>query len=107
MSVGYFFTPASTNVDFVSLHLCSHCSERTLSVTTSAMVTLTRIQMQLSVFHLRHTDWTVVFYLADLTSTAFLQIHRRHSLSNDTKVIQIRLYTVVRTAAHRNLKLMW
>src|SRR5699024_2292032 len=59
-----------------------------------------------SVSHLRHADRAVILNLADLAAAALLQIDLGNSLADDTEVIQIRFYTVIRTSADRNLELV-
>jgi hypothetical protein len=47
---------------------------------------------------------TGILNLAVLAAFAFGKINLRYTLADDAKVVEIRLYTVVRTAAYRDLE---
>ena len=70
------------------------------------MITCILIDRDLPVDHFRHMDRAVILDLTYLASPAFLQVDLRHSLTDDPKIIQVRLYAVIRAAAHCDLKFM-
>ena len=76
-SVSHFLTPSSSDVNSVSFRLRIHCAKWAFPHTTSAVITLTSIDPDLSIFHPCHMERAVVFHLADFTAAAPGEIHSR------------------------------
>jgi hypothetical protein len=75
-------------------------------LTATAFVTFSRIDVDLTVCDLCYLDRTALYYLTLLTSTTLRQLYYGNALSNDAKIIQIGLNTIIRATAYGDLELM-
>ena len=62
--------------------------------------------MKFSILHSGNLDRTALLHLAELTALALGVVEDRDSLPNDSKVVQVWLYTVVWASSHSYLELM-
>ena len=100
------FAPAAADIYLVSGQRFIDCAKGTSADTASAVVAAVLRNLDPAVCNLRHFDRTVVLYLALLASFALGKIDLRYALPDDTDIVQIRFYAVIRAAAHSDFKFM-
>ena len=71
------------------------------------MVTFVWIDRELAIYYMCNLDWASILYLTYLTALTLVYVKQWNTLTDDTKVIEVWLYTVVWTTANSDLELVW
>ena len=103
-AVGIFLTPASADIDAVSILAGRHCLERAGTDAATAVVAQVRVNLQNAVHHLCCMDRTGVFHLADLTAAADVRLKTRDALTDHAQIVEVWLDAVVWAASDGNLE---
>ncbi len=106
LALSHFLTPASADVDLIAVGSIFNAVERTFSYAASAVVTDILVNLHHSVYHLCRIYRTSFLHRTLLAAIAVILLINGDPLSDDAKVIEIRLYAVVGASAHGDLKLV-
>ena len=98
--------PAAADVNLVAFLIFFESTEWALILAAATVIAFVWIYLNLAVNNLCYVHWTACFYLTFCTSAALGVVDHRNALANNTKVIQVRFYAVVWTAAYSNFEFM-
>lgn len=101
-----FLSPASADIYLITIDTIVHCLEWTFSNTAPAVVTFFFVYNQLAVHNSGRFHRANILHLAFPASAADIYIIRGNPLSYNTKIVQIRFYTIIRASSDSNFKFM-
>ena len=105
-TMGYFLSPTSADIHLEAWNIFLCNSKRTLSSTSGTVVAFIWIHTEFSIHHLCNLNRAALLHLADSAALTLGKIEDRDILSYDSKVVEVRLDTVVWAATHSNLELV-
>lgn len=104
VSGGCFLAPSAAKADLITANVLCRYAERTFVVAAAAVIAGVDVHLELSVVELGDFNGAGILDLTFFAALAFGKIKLGHELADDSHIIELRLYTVIGTAAHGNLK---